>query len=382
MRIKEQLKDIFYFNKKERNGFIILIILIGLVFIINNTLFLFIKPEKVDYSEFENQIAEFKATLVPKDDEEYLDRLDKFIVDMYDTLELFEFNPNIATSDQLAKLGLTDKQIKTITNYRERGGKFYSKDDFRKMYGIRQKQYEILESYINLPGESEVSNSENYFAENEVDSSFTFDPNSASDSIWELFGLKEKQIATINKYISKGGKFTKKEDLLKIYGLEQETYEKLEQHLNFESDDKSVTETQETETEVVSIEINSATLEQLSELKNIGDYYAGKIVKFRDLLGGFYDKTQILEIYGFKQEIYDKIKDNIYVDETSVQKIRLNFAEFDEINAHPCIDYETTKAIVTYRSKNGSFTKIEQLLKIEGITEEIYNKIKNYLTVE
>jgi DNA uptake protein ComE-like DNA-binding protein len=379
--MKESLKDYFYFNKKERNGIIVLVILIIVVLVFNNTVHLFSQTEKIDNSEFENEIAEFKATLLPKDEEEYLDRLDRFIVEMYDTLDLFYFDPNTVTEIQWKNLGLTDKQIKTIATYKERGGKFYIKDDFRKIYGIRQKQFEILQPYILLPekdNESLISEKVNY----NFDSTFSFNPNKTNDSVWKMLGVADKQITTINKYLSKGGKFYKKEDLLKIYGLDQTTYSKIQEYVNFDFDSEKDTITSISIVQNIQIELNSATLEQISDLNHIGEYYAGKIIKFRDLLGGFYDKAQILEIYGIKQDIYDKIKDNVYIDENSVVKIRLNFTDFDELNAHPYIDYATTKAILSYRSNNGSFTKIEQLLKIETINQELFDKINNYLTVE
>jgi len=379
--MQETIKEYFTFNKKERNGILVLVIIIVIILIFNKTVALFDKPESINYTEFETQITEFKTFLIPKAEEEYIDRLDQYIIDKYDSLELFNFNPNTTTSENWLKLGLTEKQITTINKYLERGGKFYSKDDFQKIYGIRQKQYEILKPYILLPNAVTSSQTSDIVTdinkENEILTNFN--PNTASDTVWKSMGVSEKQISTIKKYLSKGGKFSKKEDLLKIYGFDQTIYSKIEPYLIFE--EETLIEELIPETFDI-IEINTATQEEIAKLFGEKDYYSAKIVKYRDLLGGFKDKSQLLEVYGLKEFTYNKIKEKITVDATKIVKIRLNFCEFNELNAHPYVDYETTKAIIKYRDNNGAFTNIDQLLKIEGITQEVLDKLKNYLTVE
>ena len=44
-------------------------------------------------------------------------------------LHPFPFNPNALTEDEWRQIGLTDRQIRNIMNYKAKGGKFYSKND-------------------------------------------------------------------------------------------------------------------------------------------------------------------------------------------------------------------------------------------------------------
>lgn len=386
--MKEQIKDYFTFTKSEKNGLLVLATLILLVLIFNNTVHLFVKNEKIDFSEFQKEIADFEASLQPKEEEEYLDRLDKYIVEMYDTLELFSFDPNSATQNQWKLLGLTDKQINTINNYKERGGKFFTKDDFRKIYGIRQKQYEILEPYISLPEYENNTYYNNYTTEikKELDDDFSFDPNNTTDSVWKLVGLSDKQIKTINNYLSKGGKFYKKDDLLKIYGLKEDLYYSFEKHIVITTENQTDTsvpyDNEIFEVQNIMIELNSATIEDLTKLSAINEYIAKRIIKFRDLIGGFYKIQQLKEVYGLSQDTYDLISNNISVNEKDIKKIRINFIDFKELKSHPYFDYETTKAIINYRTNNGAFTDINQLYNIGTIDEETIDIIINYLTVD
>ena len=63
----------------------------------------------------------------------------------------FPFNPNTITEAEGRRLGLTDRQIRNIINYRDKGGKFYSKGDLAKLYTISDEDYAQLEPYIVLP---------------------------------------------------------------------------------------------------------------------------------------------------------------------------------------------------------------------------------------
>ena len=66
-------------------------------------------------------------------------------------LHPFPFNPNTMTEEDGKKLGLTDRQIRNILNYRDKGGKFYSKNDLGKLYTISEEDYAQLEPFIVLP---------------------------------------------------------------------------------------------------------------------------------------------------------------------------------------------------------------------------------------
>jgi len=387
--MKQSVKEYFNFSKRERNGTIILLGIIAILLIVNNTMFLFVKDNNLDYSNFEAEIDTFFSSLNNKENEEYVNRLDQYIINRYDTLELFTFNPNSTSTEDWLKLGLTEKQIGTINNYLSKGGKFYDKKDFQKTYGIRTKQYQILKPYIDLPEESEggYKNYNNDYDNKKYDNKkeptfetgelFDFNPNTATKSDWQKLGFSEKQATTFIKYTSKGGKFYKKEDLLKIYGVEQEHYNILEPYIVLEKQE----ENQPTYNENIIVEINSATQNELTKIKGIGDYYASRMLKYRDLLGGYFKKEQLLEVYGMKPEVYEKIKDNIEIDTKNLVKININFANEKELASHPYLDYKTADKITEYRNKNGAYKSLKTLIDKNIISKDIYDKILPYLKI-
>jgi len=66
-------------------------------------------------------------------------------------LHPFPFNPNTISEDEWLQLGLTDRQVRSIMNYKAKGGRFYSKSDVGKLYAISEEEYAQLEPFIVLP---------------------------------------------------------------------------------------------------------------------------------------------------------------------------------------------------------------------------------------
>lgn len=377
MNIPEDIKDFFYFTKSERNGIFFLIILIFLAIIIPHIYFQFLPDSKTDTKKFAAEIENFENSLKSIDKQTYQNRLDKYISERYDTLELFYFNPNITTEQSFKKLGLTDKQIATIKNYLKKGGKFYTKDDFRKIYGIRQSQYQKLKPYLLLA--DKITDNETKFTiqNKSSDSLFYFDPNTLQAQNWKKLGLNDKQINIIENFRNKGGIFYSAEDFKKIYGISNETYKKLSPYIKIE---KSQTKNTKTTTPLL-VDINSASHEELTNIKGIGDYLANNIIWYRKKLGGYTQKEQLLEIKNFRKSTFEQINTNIIIDATKIRKININFAEVKDLVKHPYINYDEAKAIVDYRTKNGAYKSINILIEKKIITNDTFNKIKAYLSI-
>ena len=162
---------------------------------------------------------------------------------------------------------------------------------------------------------------------------FEFDPNIVSKSELIKLGFSEKQIQNLLKYREKGGKFFCKTDLQKIYGIEKEQYEMLEPYINIQPTKES-TKTNDTKHEL-SVEINSAEMDDLIKLKGVGKVYAEKIIKYRNKLGGFYKKDQLLEINGLDSARFFGFCDNINIDTSLITKLNLNESDYKTLIKHP-----------------------------------------------
>lgn len=63
----------------------------------------------------------------------------------------FPFNPNTADSSTLIKVGLKSWQVKNLLAYRRAGGHWKDADDFKRLYGLSEEEYQRLRPYIQIP---------------------------------------------------------------------------------------------------------------------------------------------------------------------------------------------------------------------------------------
>ena len=129
--------------------FVVLMAIFAVNFVVNH---LMPKTPQTFSPEINDKLALLDQRLAELQEGDTLSRLDRYIVQRYDTLQLFDFDPNTATIDELIKLGFTEKQANNLANYRNNGGKFRVPDDLRKLYGMRTMQFKILKPYIAIAG--------------------------------------------------------------------------------------------------------------------------------------------------------------------------------------------------------------------------------------
>lgn len=109
------------------------------------------------------------------------------------------------------------------------------------------------------------------------------------------------------------------------------------------------------------IDINRADSLLLLPLPGIGPVFAGRIIKYRNLLGGFVRVDQLSEVYGMPPETIDLIRSKVFIDSTAVQTIRIDSASFGELLRHPYLEYEEVKALVEYRDFKRNISSLKEL---------------------
>jgi len=218
---------------------------------------------------------------------------------------------------------------------------------------------------------------------------FNFDPNTLSTEGWIKLGVKAGTAATISKYVSKGGKFRKPDDLLKIYSLSPGLANELMPYVRIEGEieerkvySKPLSDKLDRPPPVKSlVDINLADSITLVGLNGIGPTLASRILKFRDRLGGFYSTDQLAEVYGLKDSSFQKLLPQVGLTTFPLKKININTADKATLGKHPYIGYKLAAMILHYREEHGNFSSVDDLLKIELVTEAILKKTSPYLVL-
>jgi competence ComEA-like helix-hairpin-helix protein len=240
-----------------------------------------------------------------------------------------------------------------------------------------------------IPGNRERRAYENRSEENRsMGTLFYFDPNTLSADGWRKLGVRDKTIETIQRYISKGGRFRQANDLEKIWGLRPQEKEALIPYVRIEAEPiprKPAFEPKAFERKSGKasdpIDINQSDSLAWVSLPGIGAGFARRISLFKTKLGGFYSVEQVAETYGLPDSVFQRIRPLLRVS-GPVRKININTADENELKAHPYIRYRLAGAIVQYRQQHGSFQKTEDLKKIMILPDSTYTRLLPYLSVE
>lgn len=225
-------------------------------------------------------------------------------------LQPFPFNPNTMTEEEGLRMGLTERQVRNILNYRDKGGKFYSKSDLAKLYTISDEDFAQLEPFIVLP---------------------------------EVARKDYQKPATETK-----------------------------QNPEYKEEKKAPKA-------VPVVDLNTVDSTTLVELPQIGGYTASRIVAYREKLGGYICKEQLLEVKGMDTERYNTAAPYINIGEASVRKIDVNRADFKTLVNHPYLNYNQVKRIFNQREKRGMIKDWDQLKALIEEEEPVNPYLENYV---
>lgn len=259
-----------------------------------------------------------------------------------------------------------------------------------KRYVIRQSEIKLdnsieeFDSLYNYISKKRKEQKTQYSSEIKLENPkkaeyFEFDPNKATSSELEKLGLKAHQIKNIISYREAGGQFNKPKDLEKIYSIHEKDYELLEPYIKIEVKFDTISYKPNIESKPDSIELNSVDSLDLLSLPGIGPSFAHRILTYRNLLGGFHQKQQVMEVYGFTKEKYDGIIDQIFIDTTQIELIELNTCSLEELKKHPYISYYEARGVISYRDKMKVINSLNELVENKVIKHETMQKMTPYV---
>ncbi len=312
-----------------------------------------------------------------------------------------KFNPDDFSSADFVKMGFSENQSNAILKYKSYlGGSFISKEKFKECFIISDENFRKLAPYLLLPEKTPQSfnaDNRNYKMEKTQIQYQNFDPNITDLDGWKKLGFSEKQAQVIINYRDRNlkGSFKNIEDIANCFVISAEKFQEMKPFIklnpeNFKTNTPQNTvsnsnSTQnitppkneysaEAKTDFAKTDLNEITYKQLIEF-GFDEKSAAGFIGFRNKLGGFVNKNQILDIYNIDVSVAQKLITTAFLKSDHVQKYGLMEAPESWLKSHPYFKYYADK-IIYYRISNTNAKKIFREMKVK---QEAEQKMKLYL---
>ncbi len=250
-------------------------------------------------------------------------------------VETFPFDPNTADSTTLLRLGLTPWQVRSIYKYRAMNGRYHTPDDFRRLPGITYEQWERLKTQIRIAKRFQYLRPEDKEARKPV--ALTKRDEAATEPTKEVSSLPS--VDTVTRLSADTLRYPKKYP------------------------------------EGTLVDVNLADTNELKKIPGIASYRAQKIVEYRRKLGGYLNKEQVMEAC----EMPDEVLEWFTVCNPLPKKVNINELSIQRMMRHPYISFYQAKAIWEYRKSYGPIKSEEELLRLDGFTQDKLEKLRPYL---
>lgn len=301
--------------------------------------------------------------------------------------ELSPFDPNTVTYEELRVLGFDKRTAAGIVKYRAAGKVFAIPEDFATCYGVTDSAYARLKPYIII---GEKYRLRPHVAEPAVEAADTvehlrpFDPNVLDEDGFVKFGFTQRQARTIINFRKACGGFENAEEFSRCYAVSDEMFGRLQNYIciaESRPDSTAVSAIADVVEQGASLplELNGADSVSLDAVPGIGGVTAAAIIRYREKLGGYCRKEQVLETGVVTERNWERMREQIYADSCAIQKIDINFAAPNAVAEHPYITPRMLRRILRNRQLKGGWSTIEDMTEDNTLTKEEAARLAPYL---
>lgn len=218
-----------------------------------------------------------------------------------------------------------------------------------------------------------------------------FDPNTADSTLLLSLGLQPWQVRSIYRYRAKGGIYRQPSDFARLYGLTVKQYKELLPYIHISDEYKPAAEVYGRTDAVRSgrdtlrypvklqpgqyVTLDDADTVSLRKVPGIGRYYASRIVRYRNDLGGYVSVAQLSEIEGIPEAALSYFR----VTGGAVRKLNLNRLTLNELKHHPYINFYQARRIIDYRRLKGPLHSIDDLRLLKDFSQRDIERLRPYV---
>ncbi|GAA4130814.1 hypothetical protein GCM10022216_00260 [Sphingobacterium kyonggiense] len=238
---------------------------------------------------------------LPEYESNYSDIEDKKYPVQKKEIAYFTFDPNSLDEAGWEALGLTNKQIKGILNYRSKGGRFRNKYDLAKMYSLSPQDVERLTPFVQIKQEqiNPYVPQENAYTTRRKESfrKVLINVNDADTNSWmEVRGIGPVFSKRIVKFRDALGGFHDINQLKEVYGIPEDILERIQQQIQLMPKSHK------------RILINQISIDSLAKHPYVRYKRARTIINYRVQHGNFKELADLKKILSLDEEFFIKIE--------------------------------------------------------------------------
>lgn len=205
------------------------------------------------------------------------------------------------------------------------------------------------------------------------------DPNSLEDFKGYLLGIPPPALDSLYAFRSRGGVLYNLEEFGRVSRLPDSILRALAPFFKFPAIGKPP-RAKFRERIPSGKDLNAVTAAELQTVSGIGPVLSGRIVKFRDALGGFLDPSQLFDVYGLRPEVARRVIRVFPLESIpAVKRVSINKGTAEELASLVYLTPEMAAAIIARRDSLGPFRSLRELHQIKSIPESKIDRIALYL---
>jgi DNA uptake protein ComE-like DNA-binding protein len=286
------------FTNWERNGFVLLIIIIIAGFTANYFISSYVENTEPDFdiSDISKDINKFETNLYKqtyskqsKENKQTQIRKNKYAKIQSRKIKYYKFDPNKATLNDWLKFGFSEKQAKAIVKFIKSGNGIKKTSDLRNIYVISEQKFKALKPYIVI--EKKQQNNGKHKTKT-TQNNIKIELNSAeAKTLVKIKGIGEKTANRIIKYRKLLGGYVSVVQLNEVYGISEENYNKMKNGLRIDR------------TKIKKISLNFSNKKELAKHPYISFEQAGAVIDYRSKNGAYVSVNQVFDLGLLKNDL-------------------------------------------------------------------------------
>ncbi len=302
------------------------------------------------------------------------------------------FDPNVDSYEAMREKGVPVEVAVGVVRWRSYGKVYRVREDLAMVAGMTDSLYSLLAPYIviadsvaarpSFTAERVAANNHNKTPHDRVEyPTDRFAIDTVTAEYLTRWGFSQRQAEVVVRYRDASGGIFDEEHLRRCYVIDDVMAERLLPYVIFseKTSPEQATSNPATEPNQEPVEINSADSATLVAIDGIGAKSASEIIKYRKLLGGYYSVEQLAELKCITESNFEKILPKIWCDSFVISKIDINFARSLELERHPYVSAQALRRIVKQRQLKGGWSKIEEMIDDDILSEEEAKRLAPYL---